>query len=100
MHTIKNLTRQVVLLRFNSGAEVNIAPGAKLEVSPSELRGNRTIQKLHSRRVLDVSEVESRGARNASRASSAAAADDATDDRGENDESPRPETPEPSKKRR
>lgn len=47
MHTIVNLTKQVVMLRMNSGAELNIGPEQKLKrVQPSEIRDNAVIAKL------------------------------------------------------
>jgi len=56
MATIQNLTKQVVLLRLNSGAEINVAPGTKLErVEHSELRNNPSISKLEGLCMIKIS---------------------------------------------
>jgi len=59
MPSIKNLSDQVLLVRLNSGAEVNVAPGGHLDkVADSDVRGNRTIQKLIERGLIALQEVE------------------------------------------
>jgi len=59
MRAIKNLSKQVLLLRLNSGAEVNVAPGGQLDqVAESEIRDNRTIKKLFDLGLIALPEVK------------------------------------------
>jgi len=59
MRAIKNISKQVLLLRLNSGAEVNVAPGGQLEqVAESEIRDNRTIKKLFDLGLIALPEVK------------------------------------------
>ncbi len=55
MPTIKNISKQVVLLRFNSGIEVNIGLGESLDVADSEIRSNPVIAKLEKLKLISVS---------------------------------------------
>jgi hypothetical protein len=85
MNAIQNLTQQVVMVRLNSGAEINIGPGKKLEpVLDSEIRNNAILDKLKARAVIAVvsPKAKASGAESASGQSSPA-------DAREND----PETP-------
>jgi hypothetical protein len=101
MHAIKNLTRQVVLLRLNSGAEINLAPEGQLEnVAPAELNGNRTIEKLKRLGMIEVPTAKVTRTTRAASASATPAEDQAeTEDKVETDE-PRREAAEPRKHRR
>lgn len=57
MHDVKNLTKQVLLLRLNSGAEVNIPPLGRLpRVVDSELRDNRMLRKLKELKQIEIVE--------------------------------------------
>jgi hypothetical protein len=98
MHTIKNLTRQVVLLRLNSGAEINLGPEAQLEnVAPSELRSNKTIEKLKRLGLIAVPETKTAGAR-AATTDAAPTDDDEAEDKDDTVEARRG-TAEPRKRR-
>ena len=55
MPSIENLTRQVVLIRMNSGREVNMGPLDHLDQVPdSEVRSNRMLEKLVARGFVSV----------------------------------------------
>lgn len=55
MHAVKNLTEQVVLIRLNSGIEINVAPkGILNNVAESEIRGNAILRKLQSLNMVEI----------------------------------------------
>jgi len=57
MHDIANLTAHVVLLRLNSGLEINVAPGQRLKgVAGSEVRANAVLEKLVRLGAIAVTE--------------------------------------------
>lgn len=58
MHTIKNTTRQVVLLRFTDGEERNLGPGQTLEITPRELAANASLRKLEQRQLVNISPLK------------------------------------------
>ncbi len=59
MRAIRNISKRVLLLRLNSGAEINVAPGGQLEkVAESEIRDNRTIKKLLDLGLIAFGEVK------------------------------------------
>lgn len=59
MHAVKNLTDQVVLIRLNSGIEINVAPrGILNDVAESEIRGNATLGKLRSLNMVEIGDAE------------------------------------------
>ena len=52
---IENKTDRQVLLRFNSGKTQHLAPGQTLgNVMSVEIKGNRKLEKLEARRVVEV----------------------------------------------
>ena len=76
MHIIKNLTKQVVLLRFNSGAELNVGPEQIRENVPdSEIRNNAVIEKLKRLEMIRVSGAPARKASQETGVAAAAATD-------------------------
>lgn len=56
MPTIINSSGQVLLVRFNSGAEVNLAPGESYPVAASEIRSNAVLEKLVARGLAKIVE--------------------------------------------
>lgn len=54
MPAIVNSTGQVLLVRLNSGAEVNLAPRESYPVVASEIRSSPVIEKLVARGLLKI----------------------------------------------
>jgi hypothetical protein len=73
MFSIINKTGQVVLCRFNSGLELNLAPLARIDqVADAEVRDNRDLGKLVRLGVIEMPSTLAAGARQAVAARSAA----------------------------
>jgi hypothetical protein len=61
MSTVVNLTGQVLLVRLNSGQEVNLAPGQAYPVVAPEIRRNPVVEKLVARGLVKISEEDPTG---------------------------------------